>query len=206
MKIPELPKIYAITCRELSGLTHLEQCERLIDGGAKLIQIREKSLNSDELFEEVARCVVLARRNGVRLLLNDRVDIAIACDADGIHLGQMDMSIADARALLGVEKIIGISTHNEKEVKAALATDADYIAIGPVFGTTTKENPDPALEIEGFMNLRKMISDRPVVAIGGIGADNYTKVLAAGADCVAVISALYSAGNSIMSNFQRFQL
>jgi len=105
-----------------------------------------------------------------------------------------------------VEKIIGISTHNEKEVKAALATDADYIAIGPVFGTTTKENPDPALEIEGFMNLRKMISDRPVVAIGGIGADNYTKVLAAGADCVAVISALYSAGNSIMSNFQRFQL
>ena len=100
MKRLELPNIYAITNRELSGLTHLEQCRQLIEAGATLIQIREKSLKSDELFEEVTQCVDLARRNGALLLINDRIDIAIACDADGIHLGQMDMSVAEKRFFL----------------------------------------------------------------------------------------------------------
>ena len=204
MKILELPKIYAITNRGLSGLTHLEQCRQLIEAGATLIQIREKSLNSDELFEEVTECVALARRNGVLLLINDRIDIAIACDADGIHLGQMDMSVADARKLLGEDKIIGISTHNEEEVKGALTTDANYIAIGPVFGTTTKENPDPTLGIVSFEKLRGMISDRLVVAIGGITSGNFKEVLSAGADSVAVIGALYSKEDTIASNLRKF--
>jgi thiamine-phosphate diphosphorylase len=204
MKRLELPNIYAITNRELSGLTHLEQCRQLIEAGATLIQIREKSLKSDELFEEVTQCVDLARRNGALLLINDRIDIAIACDADGIHLGQMDMSVADARKLLGEDKIIGISTHNEEEVSGALASDADYIAIGPVFGTTTKENPDPTLGIVGFEKLRGMIPDRPVVAIGGITSGNFKEVLSAGADSVAVIGALYSKEYAIASNFRKF--
>jgi len=204
MKILELPKIYAITNRGLSGLTHLEQCRQLIEAGATLIQIREKSLNSDELFEEVTECVALARRNGVLLLINDRIDIAIACDADGIHLGQMDMSVADARKLLGEDKIIGISTHNEEEVSGALTTDANYIAIGPVFGTTTKENPDPTLGIVSFEKLRGMISDRLVVAIGGITSGNFKEVLSAGADSVAVIGALYSKEDTIASNLRKF--
>jgi thiamine-phosphate pyrophosphorylase len=191
MKPSTLPPVYAITDRELSGLSHLEQCERLIDGGAKLIQIREKSLPSDELFSEVTKCVTLTRKHGVRLLINDRVDIAVACETDGVHLGQTDMKVEDARRLLGNEKIIGLSTHNADEIRVALTTDADYIAIGPVFGTTTKENPDPILGIEGFKNLRGMISDRPVVAIGGITIENHKEVLSAGADSVAVISALY---------------
>ena len=204
MKILELPKIYAITNRGLSGLTHLEQCRQLIEAGATLIQIREKSLNSDELFEEVTECVALARRNGVLLLINDRIDIAIACDADGIHLGQMDISVADAKKLLGEDKIIGISTHNEEEVSGALTTDANYIAIGPVFGTTTKENPDPTLGIVSFEKLRGMISDRLVVAIGGITSGNFKEVLSAGADSVAVIGALYSKEDTIASNLRKF--
>lgn len=204
MKILELPKIYAITNRGLSGLTHLEQCRQLIEAGATLIQIREKSLNSDELFEEVTECVALARRNGVLLLINDRIDIAIACDADGIHLGQMDISVADAKKLLGEDKIIGISTHNEEEVSGALTTDANYIAIGPVFGTTTKENPDPTLGIVSFEKLRGMISDRAVVAIGGITSGNFKEVLSAGADSVAVIGALYSKEDTIASNLRKF--
>jgi thiamine-phosphate pyrophosphorylase len=206
MKMSTLPAIYAVTSRELTGLSHLEQCERLIDGGAKLIQIRDKSLSSESLFAEVTSCVQLARRHDVSVLINDRVDIALACDTDGVHLGQTDMNAEAARMLLGDEKIIGVSTHNEDEVRRALSTDADYIAIGPVFGTTTKENPDPPLAVEGFRHLRKMISDRPVVAIGGITAENHREVLSAGADSVAVISALYSPTGEIESNFRRLAL
>lgn len=204
MNLPTLPRIYAITSRELSGLSHHEQCVRLIAGGVELIQIREKSLNSDELFDDVTKCVVLGREHGVKILINDRVDIVMACDADGVHLGQTDMSVADARQLLGPEKMIGTSTHNEAEVRDALTTDADYIAIGPVFGTTTKDNPDPTLGIEGFKRLRQMVSDRPVVAIGGINSTNYQDVFSAGADSVAVIGALYSSDGSIESNFRHF--
>lgn len=204
MKDFALPRIYPITDRRLSGLSHHEQCARLISAGARLIQIREKDLKSDELFDDVKKCVAMGIEHGVKILINDRVDIAMACDADGVHLGQTDMRVADARKLLGSAKIIGISTHNEAELRDALTTDADYIAIGPVFGTTTKENPDPTLGIEGFGILRRMISDRPVVAIGGINAENYRDVLTAGADSVAVIGALYSPDGSIESNFRSF--
>jgi thiamine-phosphate diphosphorylase len=203
MKEISLPQIYPITDRRLSGLSHHEQCAKLISAGAKLIQIREKDLKSDELFEDVTKCVSLGREHGVKILINDRVDIAMACDADGVHLGQTDMSVEDARKLLGPDRIIGVSTHNEAEVRDALNTDADYIAIGPVFGTTTKENPDPTLGIEGLKTLRQMISDRPVVAIGGINSENYRAVLIAGADSVAIIGALYSSDGSIESNFRR---
>lgn len=204
MKEILLPRIYPITDRRLSGLSHHEQCERLISGGARLIQIREKDLKSDQLFDDLKKCVAMGREHGVRILINDRVDIALACDSDGVHLGQTDMGVADARRLLGTDRIIGVSTHNQAEVSEALTTDADYIAIGPVFGTTTKENPDPTLGIEGFEALRGMISNRPVVAIGGINAENYRDVLGAGADAVAIIGALHSSNGSIESNFRRF--
>jgi thiamine-phosphate pyrophosphorylase len=140
----------------------------------------------------------------VRILINDRVDIAIASGADGVHLGQTDMGVMEARRLMGADKIIGVSTHNEDELRAALETDADYIAIGPVFGTTTKDNPDPTLGIEEFRRLRQMVSGRPVVAIGGINSTNFRDVLSAGADSVAVIGALYSRDESIEARIQAF--
>ena len=204
MNVSPLPRIYAITSRELSGLSHREQCVRLIAGGIDLIQIREKSMNSDELFHDVGECVALCHKHGVRILINDRVDIAIASGADGVHLGQTDMEVREARRLMGADKIIGVSTHNEDELRAALETDADYIAIGPVFGTTTKDNPDPTLGIEEFRRLRQMVSGRPVVAIGGINSTNFRDVLSAGADSVAVIGALYSRDESIEARIQAF--
>lgn len=199
-----IPRIYAITDRGLSGLSHLAQCERLIEAGAMLIQIRDKSTGSDELFRDVMECVSLAKARGVSIIINDRVDIAIACEADGIHLGQRDMAVPDARKLLGPGRIIGVSTHNEQEVCDALLSDSDYIAIGPVFGTSSKTDPEPILGVDGFVRLREMIHDRPVVAIGGICPTNHQGVLSAGADSVAVISALYSPDSSIHDNFRSF--
>jgi thiamine-phosphate pyrophosphorylase len=124
---------------------------------------------------------------GVSFVVNDRPDVAVMAGASGVHVGQDDLGVEGARALLGHEKLVGISTHTLEQFRAAAATSADYIAVGPVFATSSKSNPDPVVGTE-FVRRVRDLSDKPIVAIGGITLDNAASVISAGADCVAVIS------------------
>jgi thiamine-phosphate pyrophosphorylase len=185
-----LPKIYPITDRRLSGLSHAEQVRRLGAGGATLVQLREKHLSPREFYREAEDALRVARESGVRLIINDRADIALALGADGVHLGQDDLPPAAARELLGERAVIGFSTHNEEQAREAIELPVDYIAIGPVFQTSSKENPDPVVGLEGLRRVRQIVGQIPLVAIGGVSAENAREVLAAGADSLAVISLL----------------
>ena len=197
-----LPKLYAITDTELSNCSHVEIVERLLAGGARLIQLRDKEASAKDMFEAAQACLQLTRAVGATLIINDRVDIAMAADADGVHLGQDDLTVAEARTLLGPDKIIGISTHSVAQVEAALVTSANYIAVGPIFATTTKANPDPVVGL-ALLRQARTLTSLPLVAIGGITLETAREVLAAGAHSVAVISALYplSATLSRAENF-----
>jgi thiamine-phosphate pyrophosphorylase len=188
----DLPKVYPITDARLSGLSHAEQVSRLRAGGAELVQLREKHLSPGDFYGEAEAALLVAREVGVRLIINDRVDIALALRADGVHLGQDDLSPVAARRLLGQRAIIGFSTHNLEQARAAAQLPVDYIAIGPIFGTNSKENPDPPVGLDELARVRAAVGPVPLVAIGGINQENARACLAAGADSVAVIGALLS--------------
>ncbi|HKP88003.1 MAG TPA: thiamine phosphate synthase, partial [Blastocatellia bacterium] len=179
-----LPKLYPITDARMTGLTHREQVERLAAGGATLIQLREKIASPREFYESALEAVKVARRLGVRIIINDRLDIAIAVGADGAHLGQDDLPPERARALAGQNLIIGFSTHTLKQALEADCAAVDYIAIGPVFQTSTKDKPDPVVGLEALGEIKQRIS-KPLVAIGGITLDRAQEVIAAGADSLA---------------------
>ncbi|HYP50138.1 MAG TPA: thiamine phosphate synthase, partial [Pyrinomonadaceae bacterium] len=186
----ELPKIYPITDRRISGLSHAEQVEKLIAGGARIIQLREKHLAPKDFYSEAEKVLAFARPRNVKIIINDRVDLALTLKADGIHLGQDDLPPAEARKILGESAIIGFSTHSVEQAIAAVKFPVDYIAIGPIFETSTKENPDAVIGIEGLRQVRETIGAFPLVAIGGITKENARLCLEAGADSVAVISCL----------------
>jgi len=186
----QIPKLYAITDRQRANCTHEEIVRMLSDGGASLIQLRDKEASGRELLEQAIACLKLTRNVGATLIINDRVDVALTAGADGVHLGQDDLSVEEAREILGEDKIIGVSTHSIDQFRAALETSANYIAVGPVYPTITKENPAPVVGLELVREARKL-TDRPLVAIGGINHARAPEVIEAGADCVAVISALY---------------
>lgn len=186
-----LPKLYAITDERLSHLSHAEQVLRLARGGARLIQLREKRSSAREFFHEAEAALKVAREFGVRLIINDRVDVSLALGADGVHLGQDDMPPAAARKLLGERALIGFSTHNLEQAVAASALPINYLAVGPISPTSSKENPDPVVGLEGLRRVRKALPPHiPLVAIGGITEENAQATLDAGADSLAVISAL----------------
>jgi len=136
--------------------------------------------------------MIIARRLGVQIIVNDRVDIAIAVEADGVHLGQDDLPPERARLLMGDSRIIGFSTHSLEQALAADSAPVDYIAIGPLFQTRTKDKPDPVVELETVTEIRRMVA-KPLVGIGGIRLETAASVIEAGADSVAVISDLLSA-------------
>lgn len=184
------PKLYAITDRDLSNYTHAEIVTQMLAGGARLIQLRDKEASARELLDAARACLPLTRAAGARLIINDRVDVALVSDADGVHLGQDDLSVAEAREILGADKIIGVSTHSPDQLLEALTTSADYIALGPIYATTTKENPAPVVGLD-LLRDAKGLTARPLVAIGGINHARAPEVIAAGADSVAVIAALY---------------
>jgi thiamine-phosphate pyrophosphorylase len=186
----QLPKLYAITDFQLSNLAHEEIVRAMLEAGARLIQLRDKEASARELLDAARACLARTRDAGALLIINDRTDIALAAGADGVHLGQDDMTVEEAREILGPEKLIGVSTHSIEEFRAALDTSANYIAVGPVYPTQTRENPAPVVGLE-LVRQAKEIADRPVVAIGGITAARAPEVIAAGADSVAAISALY---------------
>jgi thiamine-phosphate pyrophosphorylase len=202
-----LPKLYPITDARLTGLSHAEQVERLRDGGARFIQLREKHLSPREFYDAADEALSVARERGVRLIINDRADIALALGADGVHLGQNDLDPAVARRLLGDRFIIGYSTHTVAQAIEAARQPVDYIALGPIFPTRTKENPDPAVGLEALRRVRDSIDPSvALVAIGGITRANARAALDAGADSVALISALLDAPDKIAQRTKEFRL
>jgi thiamine-phosphate pyrophosphorylase len=192
-----LPRVYALTDVRMSGLSHAEQVELLSEGGASLVQLREKDLGPREFYEQAKAAIAVAAQRGVHLIINDRVDVALAVGAHGVHLGQDDMPPDAARELVGPDAIIGYSTHNINQAIAATKLSIDYLAIGPIFNTTTKADTAPVLGLDGLRAVRQAIGAFPLVAIGGITRGNAREVIAAGADSVAVISALFSNSTGI---------
>lgn len=198
-----LPKIYPLTDVSRSGRSNAEQVAELINGGARFIQIREKSAPSDEFYRSVVECLRIAEATGTRIIVNDRVDIALAAGAHGVHLGQTDLPAAEARKLLGEAAIIGASTHNIEQLEEALRLPIDHVAIGPVFATVTKENPAPVIGLEMLKEARRIAGDMPLVAIGGINESNLATVFNAGADSAAVIGALHTPDIGITARYAR---
>ena len=189
----------------MAKLSHAEQVKQLIAGGAKIIQLREKFAAPKDFFAEAKEALKIARKNDVKIIINDRVDIALALGADGVHLGQNDLPPEHARKILGEKAIIGFSTHNLRQAVEAVKLPVNYIAIGPVFPTKTKANPDEIVGIEAVKKAREAVGNFPLVAIGGITLENFLEVIEAGADSVAVIGDLFSDADKITAKMQRFQ-
>ena len=205
MKRLILPKLYPVTDARLSGLPHAEQVRRLAAGGAGFIQLREKHADPREFYRAAAEAAAVARSLGVLLVVNDRADIALACGARGLHLGQDDLDPAAARRVVGDAFLVGYSTHTVEQAIEAARLPVDYVAIGPVFQTGTKENPDPVVGLGGVRRVRAALDPRlPLVAIGGITLENAPSVLAAGADSVAVVSALLAAPDRVGQRTREF--
>ena len=185
--------LYLVTDRSLSGGRELEYIVgEAVSGGVTMVQLREKHCSSREFYRlavQLKRCLAPWR---VPLIINDRLDIALACDADGLHLGQSDLPCGIARKILGKNKIIGLSVENVMDVTEANREEVDYIGISPVFSTPTKIDTAPELGLEGIREIASM-ARCPSVAIGGINIRNAQSVLAAGADGISVVSAIMSA-------------
>ncbi|MCS6953284.1 MAG: thiamine phosphate synthase [Bryobacteraceae bacterium] len=187
-----LPRLYPILD---TGTLERRRCpvetaaQALADAGVRILQFRHKGHLSRAVFEQTERVAALCRERGTLFVINDRTDLAMVFGA-GLHLGQNDLPPAEARRLLGPGAVLGFSTHNEAQLRAAAGEPVDYVALGPIFGTATKEKPDPVVGLAELVRLRP-ISSRPLVAIGGITRQNARSVLEAGADSVAVIADLY---------------
>lgn len=196
-------RLYPLTDRGLSGLSHAEQVSHLSAGGATLIQLREKLLSPFQFYQEAAEAIRVARERGVKMIINDRVDIALALQADGVHLGQDDLPPEAARELLGPEAIIGVSTHTLEQALVSTKMPIDYIAIGPIFSTPTKQSRDLAIGLDGLGQIRQAVGKIPLVAIGGINSQNSDAVLAAGAVAIAVISDIWNYSGTAASQTER---
>jgi thiamine-phosphate pyrophosphorylase len=185
-----IPRLYALL--DATSITDTDRlcavAEELILGGCTLLQYRNKSGDARAMLEQ-ARKLKQGVGTRARLIMNDRADLCLAAEFDGVHLGQEDLSPEGARRVIGDRIWLGVSTHNPEQLREADATSADYLAIGPVFPTTSKEKPDPVVELEGVRQARGL-TGKPLVAIGGITRANALSVIEAGADAVAVISDL----------------
>ena len=158
----------------------------------KLIQLRDKGASAGKLYSQALEYLSVLNPYGARLILNDRPDIAAMSGAGGVHVGQEDLPVEDARAICGADAWVGVSTHNMEQLREAVLTSADYIAVGPIFPTASKQNPDPVVGLDLLRQARQM-TRKPLVAIGGITIESAADVLRAGADSVAVIRDLISA-------------
>lgn len=164
----------------------------LLLAGVRMIQLRGKKANSRELYAASVEMAQKVRSAGGMFIVNDRADVAWASGADGVHLGQDDLPALIARRILPAGKLIGLSTHSLMQVEAANREPVDYLAFGPIFATSSKDNPDPVVGLSGLAEARKA-TRKPLVAIGGITMENARAVIDAGADCVAVIHGLLGA-------------
>ncbi|MGB5038973.1 MAG: thiamine phosphate synthase [Blastocatellia bacterium] len=182
------PSLYALTDASATR-SHVDQVGELVGAGVTIIQIRDKQASGRELFEMAVASLEFTRPAGAKLIVNDRVDVALAAGADGVHVGQDDLPANAAREILGPAAIVGVSTHSLLQATAAAELPVDYVAFGPIFATSTKVNPDPVVGIEGLAAARSIVA-LPLVAIGGITIENAAAVYASGADSVAVVSDL----------------
>jgi thiamine-phosphate pyrophosphorylase len=185
-----LPRFYPIVDTSAlrgRGVAPLAVFEALVAGGAAIIQLRHKAEWTREVFGLAQEMAAKSRSAGVTFVVNDRADVALAVGAEGVHLGQTDLTPYAVRSFAGDRLIIGLSTHNEEQLRAAAAEPADYLALGPVFGTQSKERPDPIVGVAELGRLRSL-TPRPLVAIGGITRGNAGSVWSAGANSCAVIA------------------
>ena len=187
--------LYLVTDAGLSlGRPHVQVVEAAVRGGVTVVQYREKSAGTRQMIEEARELRQLCRAAGVPFIVNDRIDVALAVDADGVHVGQDDMPASLARRLIGKGRILGVSAGSPEEARKAEADGADYIGASPIFATPTKTDAPAPLGVEGLRQLARVVSI-PVVAIGGINAGNARSMMTAGAAGVAVVSAIVAAQN-----------
>jgi thiamine-phosphate pyrophosphorylase len=179
------PRLYVIMDASLLRRSELATAQMLAEAGVELIQFRAKSSSSRSLFEASRRVADFCRGRGVRFIVNDRPDVAALAGAGGVHVGQEDLGVEEARAVCGAGLWVGVSTHNVAQLEAAAQTSADYIAVGPIFETATKEKPDPVVGTE-LIRRARALTGKPLVAIGGITVEGAEAAWRAGADCVAV--------------------
>ncbi|MGD1971019.1 MAG: thiamine phosphate synthase, partial [Desulfobacterales bacterium] len=194
MKIKNIDySLYLVTDRGLAcGRSNLEVVTAAVDGGTTVVQLREKDCPTLEFIQQAQSIKAFLRKRNIPLIINDRVDIAQAVKADGVHLGQSDMPLEMAKGILGNTMIIGISAESIEDAITAEKGGADYLGISPIYATPTKTNTAPALGLEGLREIRKAVS-LPLVGIGGLNKDNAADVIRNGADGVAVVSAIVAA-------------
>jgi thiamine-phosphate pyrophosphorylase len=187
--------LYLVTDRGLCGQRSLEDVVKLaVRGGVTFVQLREKQISTRRFIEEARSIRKLLEPYKIPLIINDRVDVALACGADGVHIGQDDMPYAEARLLMGRKAIIGLSVETWEDVEESRNLDVNYVGVSPVFATPTKTDTKGAWGLEGLAKI-KAVSNHPIIAIGGINESNAADVLKAGADCLAVVSAICAASD-----------
>jgi thiamine-phosphate pyrophosphorylase len=186
------PALYAILDPAFTPAPPVEFALRLADAGVELIQLRDKRGTARKIHDAALELVAGLSPSGVRIIVNDRPDIAAIVGAGGVHVGQEDLPVEEARRVCGTACWVGISTHNIEQFREASRSSADYIAVGPIFPTVAKENPDPVVGID-FVHAARQLTSKPIVAIGGITVESAADVFRAGADSVAVIRDLLAA-------------
>lgn len=189
-----LPRLYVILDAALLTESEAGCAQKLVDAGVRLVQYRHKAASSRELLEASKRLSNILAPRGISFLVNDRADVAALAGATGVHVGQEDLGVEDARKVVGTRRLVGVSTHNRAQFELAAATSADYIAVGPIFTTSTKENPDPVVGADLIREIRPL-TRKPIVAIGGITLERAVDVIQAGADSVAVIGDILRAAD-----------
>ncbi len=185
--------LYLVTDRQIIGNRSLiEIVTAAIQGGVSIVQVREKDCSTREFIELARELMLILRPRGIPLIINDRVDVALAAGCDGVHIGQSDMPYPDARRIMGPDAIIGLSVENMEQVAQADAWDVDYLGVSPVFDTPTKTDTAPAWGLEGLHKIRSY-SRHPLIAIGGLNAGNVADVIKNGAHGIALVSAIMGA-------------
>ncbi len=201
----QLPPFYPILDTQTAarrGVDLVYAAGQILEGGAQILQFRHKGFFSRELFATLERIAGLCRQAAIPFVVNDRADLARLLGA-ALHLGQEDLLPSTVRQIVGDGTAIGFSTHNEAQLREAAHEPSDYLALGPIFGTASKENPDPTVGIEGLRGLRAL-SPRPMVAIGGITRENARAVLDAGADSAAVIGDLFAEDGKLRARVEEW--
>jgi thiamine-phosphate pyrophosphorylase len=200
-----LSRLYVILDSALLTVPVQDCAQEFAGAGVRLLQYRNKTASARELLNTSRSLASALIPRGVSFFVNDRPDVAVLSGASGVHVGQDDLEVEQARGLVGQEKWVGVSTHTLEQFQKAAATSADYIAVGPVFATSSKANPDPVIGTE-FIRRVRPLTDKPIVAIGGIKLENAACVVEAGADCVAVISDVLLARDRGQRARQYFEL
>jgi thiamine-phosphate pyrophosphorylase len=189
-----LPRLYVILDAALITSPERDCAASLAEAGVRLLQYRNKSASARQYLESSRELAETLVPRGVSFFVNDRPDVAFLAGASGVHLGQEDLDVEQTRQVVGRDRLVGVSTHDREQFDRAVTSSADYIAVGPIFGTSSKVNPDPVVGL-AFLRMLRGLTEKPIVAIGGITLERAAGAIEAGADSVAVISGILSAAD-----------